>query len=141
MTLSFPVFHRSCKGLVRVPSQYLNPTTKGFVSASYSPCPIFKTHRFSVVCNDNVSASISHLFCSCGPFAIVWRVSKLVVFAIYLVFFGGRRPHIVGKRLNRVYPCRMNFYSHCAISFKCWMVGIQTSLFHFLPAAVNFGSA
>jgi len=100
----FPMLNRGCQSLVSAPSQNLNSTSECFVTAPDFPCPILKTHGFSIVGEVDIPPSVTHLLGSCGPFAIFRRVSELIILAINFMFLCGRRSHIIGKMPLRNQP-------------------------------------
>lgn len=82
-----------------------------------------------------VSSGVPHLFRLARPLAIIWRISKCVVFAIQSQPFRAF-THVFKKCLERVHPSFANANATVGVvvvEFKRW----ATSFFHVHPSSIR----
>lgn len=118
----------------------------GCPSSSYSPSknsqwysdvmrPICDGHGNSGIAQDYVVSSISGLDVTCGPSAVVRRISLTVVATVDACALWAR-PHIFKERLKRVIPSVAYRNSPSSVMFPASSIGISASCFYCHPYAV-----
>jgi hypothetical protein len=123
-------FHRSLKRPI------LKPSVKRRVAYADDSGPLRKGMGLASIFNNPVIPSIIRLLSHCRPATIAGFIVAVVVDAIYGVFWGWARPHIVVKNLERINPFVTNLYATASIIFIGMIVGIGTTQFHTLPNVV-----
>lgn len=128
------LFFRSEESRFRFPSL---PNSK--VSQSVFDSKMF-TQKRKTACDtahrkNDVDPSVSALFFSGGPIAIVLAVSKFIVSAFYAQAFW-RLSHICQKG-REVFPFRRNFNASTTMIIVLGFIGIGAALTHIFPSQIS----
>ena len=83
----------------------------------------------------SISSEIAVLFVSCGPLAIIRRISFIIVNSFKGMFRRWSFSHIFQK-IKRIKPTLTNNYTLVSIMFKRRMFRVKTSLHHIVPSNV-----
>lgn len=98
--------------------------------------PIRDTKFFSFILNVESISTISRLLNDCGPAAIFWRVTLIIVNTIQRIFWGWFSSHISKKVHKTFVPSRTDMNSSSAIGGISFTIGIMTTFFHSFPSRI-----
>ena len=85
--------------------------------------------------NEPIVAFIAILLLHCGPIAVLWAISLIVIFAVNLVLAGWLRPHIGKEGFKRLGPSFAYRNASVCVSLSNGTIG-SAPLFHCPPGPI-----
>lgn len=89
--------------------------------------PLFYCQRLAVKLKVAIASGIARLLCSCGPSAVCWGVSKIVVNSVNAVLWPWSRTHIGNEVFKAMPPALAYRYASTAVVFVGFLIGVFAS--------------